>query len=120
LYSSSILEDHVGDEEYQLQVQMEDPIAFAAKTSDPDTMQANQALREPDRKKFIEAMENEVMAHHNNGHWRVIPKTEVPLGMKILPCVWAMKKKRRITTREVYKWKARLNLYGWWQAGIRY
>ncbi len=58
-------EDHVGDEEYQLQVQMEDPIAFAAKTSDLDTMQANQALREPDHKELIAAMENEVMAHHN-------------------------------------------------------
>jgi len=80
VYSSSILEDHVGDEEYQLQVQMEDPIVFAAKTSDTDTtMRADQALREPDRKEFIVAMENEVMAHHNNGHLRVVPKKEVPL-----------------------------------------
>ena len=85
-------------------------------------MQADQALREPDHKEFIAAMENEVMAHHNNGHWRVVPKTEVPLGMKILPFVWAMKRKCHNATREVYKWKAaQLNLHGGKQEyGINY
>jgi hypothetical protein len=29
-----------------------------------------------------------------------------------MPSVWAMKRKRRIATREVYKWKARLNVDG--------
>ena len=66
--SSTVLEDIDGDEEYQLQVMMDDPIAFMAKTSDPDTLRADQALREPDRKQFIAAMEAEVMAHHNNHH----------------------------------------------------
>ena len=68
LCSSTVLEDIDGDEEYQLQVMMDDAIAFVAKTSDPDTLRADQALREPDRKQFIAAMEAEVMAHHNNHH----------------------------------------------------
>ena len=33
-------------------------------------------------------------------------------GALVLPGVWAMKRKRRIATREVYRWKARLNLDG--------
>ena len=34
----------------------------------------------------------------------------LPLGTKILPAVWAMKRKRRILTQEIYKWKARLSI----------
>ena len=41
--------------------------------------------------------------------------------MKVLPAVWAMRRKRRITTGEVYKWKARLNIHGGKQEyGINY
>ena len=36
----------------------------------------------------------------------------MPEGVTILPSVWAMKRKRKIATREVYKWKARLNVDG--------
>ena len=37
---------------------------------------------------------------------------DVPKGTAILPAVWQMRRKRRINTREVYKWKARLNIDG--------
>jgi hypothetical protein len=36
----------------------------------------------------------------------------IPPGTKVLTAVWAMKQKRRIDTREIYKWKARLNIDG--------
>ena len=46
---------------------------------------------------------------------------EIPKGAAILPAVWQMKRKRRINTREVYKWKARLNLDGSRQVkGVHY
>jgi Reverse transcriptase (RNA-dependent DNA polymerase) len=32
--------------------------------------------------------------------------------MKVLPTVWAMRRKRRLATGEIYKWKARLNVDG--------
>ena len=108
----SVFDDATGDDEYEIQSQMWDPIGFAAKTSDPDTMRADRALREPDRAEFIKAIEAEVSAHSANKHWKVISKRCVPPGVKIIPCVWAMKRKRRIATSEVYKWKARLNLHG--------
>ena len=45
----------------------------------------------------------------------------MPEGVKVLPSVWAMKRKRRISTGKVYKWKARLNLHGGKQEhGINY
>lgn len=89
----------------------EEPLAFSA-TSDPDTMYLHQALREPDREEFIKAMVKEVASQSKNGNWRVIKRKHVPSTAKILPAVWAMKRKRRIQTQEVYKWKARLNLDG--------
>ena len=97
--------------EYDIQDAMADPFAFAA-SSDPDTMYLHQAKREPDWANFKQAMKEEVRAHEDNKHWELIPKHQVPEGEQILPSVWAMKRKRRISTRKVYKWKARLNVHG--------
>jgi hypothetical protein len=41
--------------------------------------------------------------------------------MDVLPTVWAMRRKRRFISREVYKWKARLNEHGGkQQKGVNY
>ena len=48
----------------------------------------------------------------NNGNFSVIPRSQVPEGARVLSAVWAMRRKRRISTQEVYKWKARLNIDG--------
>ncbi len=81
-------------------------------SADPDTMYYHEAMREPDCVEFIKAMENEVMSHTKNQVWELVPRSSVPPGTKILPAVWAMKRKRQIATRKVYKWKARLNIDG--------
>ena len=86
-------------------------VAYAA-SKDPDTMYYHEAMREPDRDKFKEAMVKEVQAHTDNGVWILVRRAEVPVGTKIMPAVWAMKRKRKISTRVVYKWKARLNIDG--------
>jgi hypothetical protein len=57
-------------------------------------------------------MGKEVQSHTENEVWELVPRPSVPPGTKILPAVLAMKRKRRIATREVYKWKARLNIDG--------
>ena len=81
------------EEEYEIQEHMNDPIAFAASHhSDPDTMYVDQALKQPDRKQFIQAIKEEVSAHNNNGHWKVVKRSMVPDGMKVLPSLWAMKR----------------------------
>jgi hypothetical protein len=97
--------------DYQLEG-MEDPIAFTPSKSNPDTMYYHQAMKQPDAKQFRAAMQKEIDDHVSNGHWEMIRKSEVPEGTKILDSVWAMKRKRRIKTREVYKWKSRLNIHG--------
>jgi hypothetical protein len=99
-----------------------DPIAFALKaTSDPDTMYYHEAMKEPDAQEFRTAMTKEVDDHTGKRHWEIVRRSQVPAGVKVLPAVWSMKRKRRIATREVYKWKARLNVGGHMQKhGVHY
>jgi DNA-nicking Smr family endonuclease len=91
---------------------MSQQLAFAANKSDPDTMYMHQAMRQPDKEQFKKAMQEEINAHTENKHREIIPQDQVPEGVKVLPSVWTMKQKRRISNGEVYKWKARLNLHG--------
>ena len=50
--------------------------------------------------------------HTDRKHWRVMLKRDVPKGEIILPAAWAMKHKQHMSTQEVCKWKAHLNLGG--------
>lgn len=99
---------------------MSDPIAYKASTN-PDVMYYHEAMKAPDSKQFTQALINEVNAHIEGEHWEMIPKKSVPEGEVILDSVWAMRRKRDIKTREVYKHKARLNMHGGQQVkGIHY
>jgi heat shock protein HspQ len=64
---TSVFNDIDGDAEYALQERMSDPIAYAA-SADKDTMYMHQAMKQPDKKQFIQAMVDEVTAHTKNGH----------------------------------------------------
>ena len=86
-------------------------IAMSA-TSDPDTMYYHEAMREPDAQDFIEAVKKEFTDLLDKGVFTFIERSKVPKGATLFPSVWAMKRKRRVKTREIYKWKARLNLDG--------
>lgn len=94
------------DESYHYQ-----PIAFAA-SSDPDVLTYAEAMKEPDRLEFVKAMHKEVDSHNQDNNWELILVSSVPNGHKIIPSVWAMRRKRRIDTQEIYKWKARINFHG--------
>ena len=107
--------DALHEDEYAIQEDMKDPIAFLAsmkKQSDPDTMYYHQAMAAPDGQEFRKAMLKEFQDHCDREHWELIEKTQVPTGIRILDAVWSMKRKRDIKTRETYKWKARLTVHG--------
>jgi transposase InsO family protein len=92
--------------------EMQDPIMAYKATSDPDTMYLHQAMKEPDKKQFVEAMQKEVRDQMENGNFTVMHKSKLPKGSTVLPAVWQMKRKRHIKTRKVKKHKARLNIDG--------
>ena len=81
-------------------------------TADPDTMYLHEALREPDRDKFVQAMQKEMDDQMANGNYDLMRRSDVPKGATVLPAVWQMKRKRDIMTRKVKKYKARLNIDG--------
>ena len=108
------------DDSLEFQEEMEDPVGFAA-SSNPDIMYLDQAMKAPDSAEFKKALDDEIDSHSDNEHWEVIRRDQVPKGVKVLPAVWAFRRKRRIATQEVYKRKARLNLHGGKQEhGVNY
>lgn len=88
------------------------PLSFAASLADEDTMYLHQAQRQPDWPEFCKAMISELEAHSQREHWTILPASAVPEGHKIMRAVWSMKRKRKVATGEVYKWKARLCVDG--------
>ena len=89
-----------------------DPIHAYAASADLDTLYHHEAMREPDAPQFMKAMEKEFIDQWENGNFSLKKRTDIPEGARILPSVWAMKRKRKVLTGEVYKHKARLNLDG--------
>jgi len=72
----------------------------------------HQAMKQLDKKQFIKAMKKEWQDQLNDGKFSVVHHTNVPQGATVLPAVWQMKKKQCIKTRQIKKWKARLNIDG--------
>jgi hypothetical protein len=79
-------------------------------TSDPDIMYFHQAMKQADAKNFLDAVHNEFKDLLQRGVIEIVPAFLVPEG--IISSVWSMRRKRRVRTREVHKYKARLNLDG--------
>ena len=95
-------------------------MAFVA-TTNPDILYWDQAMKAPDRDKFIEAVRIELDGQEKMGNYKPVPLNEVPAGTRLLGTVWSMQQKRKIKTQEVYKWKARLNMHGGQQVhGVHY
>ena len=106
--------------QYKIQKSLENPLAFAA-SDNPDILYWDQAMIAPDRAQFIEAVGTELEGHEKMGNYEPIPLSQVPKGTKLIDMVWSMRRKRRIKTQEVYKWKACLNVHGGQQEhGVHY
>ena len=112
--------DAFHDWHLDLQERMRQPIAFHAEMMG-DIMYFNQALKQYDADEFVKAVVKEVDGHVKAKRWKLIKRSEVPKGHEPIPSVWAMRRKRNLTTNEVTKHKARLNLHGGKQQfGVNY
>ena len=117
----AVFDDTDAVEDYELQKEAEDPMAFAASGSDPDTLHDNAAMKAHDSEDFRNAMVKEANDHTTRKHWAIWEKRNVPAGQKILSAIWACKRKRPIDTRAVYKHKAGINIHGGQQTyGVNY
>jgi len=76
-----------------------------------DTMYQHQAMNQPNRAQFLKAMVKEIEIHQKRKHWEVTHIKHVPKGIIILDSIWAIRRKRKIGTGLVNKYKARLNAH---------
>jgi hypothetical protein len=76
-------------------------------------MYHHQAMKQPDREKFQDAMKKECEAHYKEGNYRLVKRSELPEGATLLSSEWQMKRKRKPSTGEISKYnKARMNVDG--------
>ena len=90
---------------------MRNPIAFHAEMMG-DIMYLHQALKQKDASQFVDAVVREINGHVENDHWKLVKQDSVPNDVQIVPYVWSLRRKRNLTTNEITKHKARLNLHG--------
>ena len=82
------------DGSHELLYQELHPFLLFKATTNPDILYLDEALEAPDRDEFIKAMLKEVRDHERRGHWKDVPNSKVPKGVKVLPAVWSMARKR--------------------------
>ena len=112
--------DYLHDEHLSLQESMSHPIAFHAQMTG-DIMYLHQALQQSDSAEFVKAVVKEINGHVDNNNWKIVPRSEVPVGATVVPAVWSLRRKRDLTTNAIVKYKARLNLHGGKQEfGVNY
>jgi Reverse transcriptase (RNA-dependent DNA polymerase) len=81
-------------------------------SSDPDVLYYHEILQEPDCHQFIETMDKEIQQHNKRMNWKLVRRVDVPKLLCVLPSVWAMRRKRDLTTGAILKLKARINVDG--------
>jgi len=70
------------------------PLLAYAMSNDPDILTVDRAMRAPDAEQFRAEMSREFNAHCDKGHWVFVRRDSIPHGTKVLPPVWAMRRKR--------------------------
>lgn len=116
IHSMAVPWDVFHDNGYLIQDELADPFAFnfhaMSASSNPDVVHLGEAMKAADSEDFRIAMAKEVQSHSDQNHWQLMKRSEIPPEAEVPPAVWAMRRKRRISTQEMCKWKARLNLHG--------
>ena len=90
------------------------PFAFKAAPSDPDTLSYDEAMRDADADKWLDAAESEIRSLEGKGTWVEVPVTQAQT--KILPGTWVFRRKRT-PDGQIKKYKARYCVRGDLQEG---
>ena len=76
--------------------------------------------QQDDASEFIAAMQKEIAAHEERGHWEVVSRSSIPLHTRTIQAIWAFKRKR-FPDGTINKHKARLCAHGGMQQwGVNY
>jgi transposase InsO family protein len=107
--------------EAEMDQHLQHPLLAMAATNDPDTLYYHEAMKAPDKEEFVKSMQEEVQGQIDSKVYSPVLRSSVPKNVKVLPAVWAMRRKRKSSTGKVYRYKSRLNIGGHkQQEGIDY
>ena len=85
--------------------------ALATDIASNESYTLSQAVKQDDWESFVEAMQVEVKAHEEGGHWTMVPCLSLPSKAKPIKAIWSFKRKRFPDGR-LNKHKARLCAHG--------
>ena len=85
--------------------------ALTADVASNEVFTYQQAMRQDDRDKFIQAMSKEVEDHESRDHWALVLRSTIPKGVKTIQAIWSFKRKR-FPDGTLNKHKARLCAHG--------
>ena len=51
-------------------------------------------LQQDDRNQFVEAMAKEIGDHTKRKHWEIVPRSQMPRGIKPIMAIWSFKTKQ--------------------------
>jgi hypothetical protein len=77
-------------------------VAYPASLAINDIMYLNEAMTQPDKDKFLEAMVKEIEDDTRRGHWRVTKKAEMKKGgytHEPIMAIWSFKRKRNVEVK---------------------
>jgi hypothetical protein len=89
---------------------LQHPLNFAASASDNDVYYFHEAMKQPDRADFIQAMIVEINDHTQKQHWTLVERSTIG-STKTIRAIWSFKRKRR-PDGSIIKHKARLCAHG--------
>ena len=83
-----------------------DPHLFAA-SSNPNILNHRDAMKADDRDKFLQSMDDEMKNLLENGIYKLVPRSQVPAGQRVLRAVWSHRRKQK-PSGEVYRHRSRI------------
>ena len=57
-------------------------------------------------------MQKEMDSQLQDGNFEIVHRSKIPMGTKVFPAVWQMRRKCDIATQQIKKWQAQLNFDG--------
>ena len=90
------------------------PSLWTAQKKDPDIFTYDEAMRDPDREKFLEGAQQEIDELESYKAWEEVPRCEAD---HVVPTTWVFRRKRR-PDGTIKRWKARFCIRGDLMQGI--
>ena len=69
------------------------PLSLTIVSGENDTFHFHDAMEQPDREQFIEAMIKELNDHLVNNHWKLVKCSDIGKA-KMVKAIWSFKRKR--------------------------